>query len=368
MMTKTLFPGRYLQGDGAFSRLGDELARFGERGLAILAPSAERNLREGLQAQSVAVHLEPEPFNRECCETEIERLCAKGRQCRSAFIVAIGGGKTIDTGKIVADRLGVPVAVVPTIASTDAPCSACAVIYNERDEVAKVAYQRRNPDLVLVDTRIIAQAPVRFLVAGMGDALATRFEAESCQRSLANNEAGGKGSMTAHALARLCYDTLLEYGVAARLACEAGAVTPALEHIVEANTLLSGLGFESGGLAAAHSVHNGLTVLAPTHGYYHGEKVAMGVLASLFLTDKPRALIDEVYGFCEAVGLPTTLADIGLPAVSRDDLQRVAERACIPGEFIHHEAASVSPAAVLDALLMADGEGRRRKGAALPTL
>ena len=362
MITTTVFPGRYVQGYQAFNRLGGELARFGKRGLAILAPSAHQNLLDDLQAQSAAVHLEWELFNRECCEPEIERLLTRGKTSRCEFIVAIGGGKTIDTGKIVADRLGVPVAVVPTIASTDAPCSSCAVIYTEGGEVVSSIYQRKSPNLVLVDTAIIARAPVRFLVSGMGDALATRFEAEACRQTLSNNEAGGKGSMTGYALAQLCYDTLIEYGVAAKISCEANAVTPALEHIVEANTLLSGLGFESGGLAAAHSIHNGLTVLAPTHGYYHGEKVTIGVLTSLFLTDRPRAVIDEVYGFCESVGLPTTLADIGLASASRDDLGKVADRACIDGEFIHHEPVELSPDAVVHALLAADGEGRRRKG------
>ncbi|MHB8910376.1 MAG: glycerol dehydrogenase [Syntrophales bacterium] len=361
MITKTVFPGRYMQGYKAFNRLGGELARFGERGLAILAPSAHQNLLDDLQAQATAVHLEWELFNRECCEPEIERLFTKGKKCRCEFIVGIGGGKTIDTSKIVADRLNVPVAVVPTIASTDAPCSSCAVIYTEEGAVVSSVYQRRNPDLVLVDTGIIARAPVRFLVSGMGDALATLFEAEACRQTLSNNEAGENGSMTAYALARLCYDTLLEYGVAAKISCEAQAVTPALEHVVEANTLLSGLGFESGGLAAAHSIHNGLTVLTPTHGYYHGEKVTIGLLASLFLTDKPKSVIEEVYAFCGSVGLPTTLADIGLSAVSRDDLKRVADRICIDGEFIHHEAVEVTPDAVVHALLAADGEGRRRK-------
>ena len=89
--------------------------------------------------------------------------------------------------------------------------------------------------------------------------------------------------------------------------------------------------------------------------------MAVGVLTSLFLTDKPRATIDEVYGFCEAVGLPTTLADIGLSAVSRDELRRVGERTCIVGEFIHHEPGEISPESVVDALLTADAEGRRRK-------
>jgi len=94
-----------------------------------------------------------------------------------------------------------------------------------------------------------------------------------------------------YAITRLCCDTLLEYGLAAKISGEAHAVTPALEHIVEANTLLSGLGFESGGLAAAHAIHNGFTVLEKIHDQQHGEKVAFGTLASLFLTDKPGEII-----------------------------------------------------------------------------
>jgi glycerol dehydrogenase len=138
-------------------------------------------------------------------------------------------------------------------------------------------------------------------------------------------------------------------------------VTPALERVIEANTLLSGLGFESGGLASCHAIHNGLTALDETHHYWHGEKVAIGVLASLFLTDKSADLIDEVFTFCEDVGLPTTLAEIGLEKVTDDQLMIVAERACAPGETIYHEPIPVTPQTVFAALKAADAEGRRRK-------
>jgi len=140
-------------------------------------------------------------------------------------------------------------------------------------------------------------------------------------------------------------------------------VTPALERVVEANTLLSGLGFESGGLGAAHAIHNGLTELPGSHDAWHGEKVAVGVLASLFLTDKPREVIDQVFDFCLEVGLPTTLAEIGLEGVSDEDLMRVAERSCIEGETIHNEPMPVTPAMVAAALRAADAEGRRRRDA-----
>ena len=243
----------------------------------------------------------------------------------------MGGGKTIDTAKIAADRAGIPVIVVPTIASTDAPCSGCAVLYSEQGVFESVYYQKSNPAAVLVDMNIIARAPVRFLVAGMGDALATWFEARSCSDTQSPNECGGLSTLTGLSLARLCYDTLLQYGAAARIAAERQIVTPALEHIVEANILLSGVGFESGGLASAHSIHNGLTALDETHAYYHGEKVAFGVLAGLQLTDAPPEESSAVFAFCEEVGLPTTLADIGLGNVDRDRTDAGRRKSLCPG-------------------------------------
>ncbi|MDO9632111.1 MAG: glycerol dehydrogenase, partial [Humidesulfovibrio sp.] len=317
MISTTLFPGRYVQGAGALSRLGRELARLGSRHFLICSPHPLEHLLPpllpGLE-QAGAVHVER--FGRECTDQEIKRLLAGVQDFGAQAVTAIGGGKTMDAAKAVASRAGIPVAVVPTIASTDAPCSSVCVIYTPEGVFQRVDLLPRNPDLVLVDTEVMAQAPARFLVSGMGDALATWFEAESCRVSRGQNIAGDVGSMTAHALSRLCYETVRDWGLAARTACEAHVVTPALERVVEANTLLSGLGFESGGLGAAHSIHNGLTALPGVHGLYHGEKVAFGVLASLFLTDKPVALMDEVYTLCEVLGLPTTFADLGLEGVT----------------------------------------------------
>jgi len=369
MISTTLFPGRYVQGRGALSRLGKELARLGGRHFIICSPHPLEHLLPPLlpdveQAGAVRV----ERFGRECTDQEIERLLAVAREFGAQTVTAIGGGKTLDAAKAVASRAGLPVAVVPTIASTDAPCSSVCVVYTPEGIFQRVDLLPRNPDLVLVDTEVMAQAPARFLVAGMGDALATWFEADSCRISRGPNIAGDAGSMTAHALARLCYETIRDWGLAARTACEAKVVTPALERVVEANTLLSGLGFESGGLGAAHSVHNGLTALAAVHTRSHGEKVAFGVLASLFLADRPIALMNEVYGLCETLGLPTTLADLGLDGVSDLDLRRVAEKTCAPDESIHNEPVEISPELVLSALKAADAEGRRRRTCAKAVL
>jgi len=279
----------------------------------------------------------------------------------AGVVVGMGGGKAIDTAKIAADRAGLPVIVVPTIASTDAPCRGCAVIYSPQGAFEAVLYQRSNPAAVLVDLDIIAAAPTRFLVAGMGVALATWFEARSCERSRSPNECGGLSTAAGLHIARLCYETLLAHGAAAKAASERHAVTPALDRIVEANILLSGLGFECAGVASAHAIHNGLTALTETHSHYHGEKVAFGVLAGLHLNGADPEESETVYSFCEEVGLPTTLADIGLAEAGPDKLMTAAVKACASDQPIHHEPVEITPQRVCDAMLAADALGRTRK-------
>jgi glycerol dehydrogenase len=360
-ITTTIFPGRYVQGAGALHSLGEEVARLGKKALAIVDRAVETIVAPYLKSGEGVTFLCNE-FCGECCDPEIDRLVALARKENCDVIVGVGGGKALDTAKAVAFAIKHPVVIVATLASTDAPCSALSVIYTPTGEFARYLLYPCNPNVVVVDTAIVCKAPVRFLVSGMGDALSTWFEAEDCQIKKAGNMTGRLGSMSAFALARLCYDTLLNYGTTAKLACEAGVVTSALEHIVEANTLLSGLGFESGGLSGAHAIHNGLTILPETHHYWHGEKVAIGTLALLMLTDRPPSVIKDVYDFCEAVGLPTTFAQIGLENITDKQLMAVATAACAPGETIHNCPCEVTPTRVFAALKAADAEGRARQG------
>lgn len=363
MFSKAVFPGKYIQGAGAVRELPALVNLFGTRGLLLASPSVASRVLPACGIDWGGRQAPVEVFCGECCERELQRLAAAAALTQADVLVGMGGGKTIDTAKIAADRAGLPVIVVPTIASTDAPCSGCAVLYSEDGIFDSVCYQRANPAAVLVDLEIIAAAPARFLVSGMGDALSTWFEARSCERTGAPNECGGRGTAAGYALARLCYETLLEYGVAAKGDTENHLVTLAVERIVEANTLLSGVGFESAGLATAHAIHNGLTALAETHAFYHGEKVAFGVLVGLQLTCAPAEELAAVYSFCANVGLPTTLAAVGLELAKHSDLQLVAEKACAPEQPIHHEAGEIMPAVVLEAIYAADEFGRRRMGA-----
>ncbi len=358
---KAVFPGKYIQGENALNELPALIKLYGKNALILASPTVKSHILSRYNFADPLYSLFIEEFQSECSEKELSRLAEIVSRLKVDVIIGMGGGKTIDAAKIASDRAEIPVIVVPTIASTDAPCSGCAVIYSDAGTFESVYYQKMNPQVVLVDMNVMAEAPTRFLVAGMGDALATWFEARSCERTMSPNECGGYSTMTGLNLAKLCFDTLLANGAEAKTASEMHIVTPALNRIVEVNILLSGIGFESSGLASAHSVHNGLTALDETHTFYHGEKVAFGVLTGLHLTE---ALPDEmniVYAFCEEIGLPTTFSDIGLAEIDRNKLLKVAQKACLPQEGIHHEAGVITPEKVMLAMIAADAKGRSRK-------
>ena len=233
------------------------------------------------------------------------------------------------------------------------------MIYTEAGEFEEYLIYPKNPDMVVMDTAIIAKAPVRLLVSGMGDALSTWFEAKACYDARAISMAGGQSTEAALSLARLCYDTLLAEGEKARLAAQAGVVTEALERIIEANTYLSGIGFESSGLAAAHAIHNGFTILEECHHLYHGEKVAFGTLAQLVLQNSPMDEIETVLGFCQRVGLPVTLAQMGVKEGIDEKIAAVAKATCAEGETIHNMPFAVTPESVHAAILTADLLGQQ---------
>lgn len=352
-------PARYVQGRDAMRSLAAQLRRLGVSGRAfILASPTARKIAEEIWRETFAqegLDYTLSDFGGECSLAEIARGTEAARG--ASVVVGAGGGKTLDAARAIAAERDLPVACCPTTASSDAPCSALSVVYSEDGVFEKCLFYKRNPDLVLVDSSIIARAPVRQLIAGMGDALATYFEADASMRAHRINVVGGQSTMAAAAIARLCYDTLLTDGTAAVAAAHAGAITPALERIIEANTLLSGLGFESGGLAVAHSVHNGLTAAPQTHDRLHGEKVAFGTLVQLVLEGRETSVLDEAMGFCCDVGLPVTLAELGLRSLSRETARAIAARAVAPGESAHNEPFAVTADTLMDAIYAADAMG-----------
>ena len=367
-------PSKYVQGPDEILNLGYFVSTYGKKALLIAHKDDAARVKDKLDktAKKYGVEFVPANFGGESSRKEVERLQKVAKEKGCDCIIVLGGGKAIDTAKCVAK--GHNLIIVPTIAATDAPTSHSAVLYFEDGSFDDYAYFIQNPSVVLIDTTVIAKAPKRFLVAGMGDALSTYFEARASVQSFGNVNAGlpcganradgtllARGTNTAFALAKLCYETLLEEGYKAMLACEAKVVTPALENIIEANILLSGLGFESGGLAAAHAIHDGLTVLEEAHHFYHGEKVAFGTLCQLVLENAPEEEIFEVIDFCLNVGLPVCLADLGVEDIG-DRIYEVAAKACIPEESIHFMPFPVTEADVVAAILAADKIGRAARG------
>lgn len=353
-------PSKYLQGAGEMGKLYTYAKDYGKKALILITASGYKRIGNIVESSFVGQDFEIvfDYFNGECSKEEINRLRAVVQDKNCDVVIGIGGGKILDTAKAVAYYEKTPVIVCPTIASTDAPCSALSVIYTKEGVFEEYLFLPANPNLVLMDTDIIAKSPVRLTVAGMGDALATYFEARAVKTKGALTCAGGHATSAAMTLAKLCFDTLMSEGLKAKLALEAGACTEAVERIIEANTLLSGLGFESGGLAGSHAIHNGLTVLEGCHHMYHGEKVAFGTITQLVLENIPTEELEEIIGFCIDLGLPVTFEELGIKDVSDEELMDVARAACAENDTLHNMPFEVTPKSVFAALKAADAYGR----------
>lgn len=187
-------PGKYVQGSGELRRFGTHAESLGNRFLVLASPGGMKRCRSQVEEgfASSGKELVFEPFNGECSRPEIDRLVALSREKECDAVIGIGGGKLLDTAKAAAHYLKCPVALSPSIASTDAPCSALSVIYTPDGVFQEYLLHPSNPNLVVVDSQVVAQAPARLLVSGMGDALATYFEARACKASGAANMTGQK--------------------------------------------------------------------------------------------------------------------------------------------------------------------------------
>ncbi|ALS36516.1 glycerol dehydrogenase [Enterococcus rotai] len=366
-------PTKYVQGEDELLNLGYFVTTFGKKALLIAHADDVNRVKDKLDktAETFDISFVESNFHGEASRIEVARLQKVAEENECDCVIGLGGGKAIDTAKCVAE--GHNLIIVPTIVATDAPTSHSAVLYTEDGQFDDYAYFVQSPSVVLIDTVVIANAPTRFLVSGMGDALSTYFEARATHNSYSNVNAGlpcgaregvcppAKGTNTALALAKLCYETILEDGLKAKEASDNNVVTPALENIIEANILLSGLGFESAGLAAIHAIHDGLTVLHDAHGATHGEKVAFSTICQLVLENAPKAELYEVLDFALSIGLPVCLADLGVKEISDAELTEVAEKSCIPEESIHSMPFPITVDQVKAAIIVADKIGTEYK-------
>lgn len=356
-------PKKFFIGTGMLSKIDSFVKDFGDNSLIIsdefILPRVEGEALPALRAAGLRGHTEK--FGRECCRREVDRLQTCVKESGANVIVGIGGGKTLDTAKAVAFYCHLPVVLFPTIASTDAPCTALAVLYTESGEFDQYLYLPQNPDVVVADTSVIAAAPVRFFSAGVGDALATWFEARACYAAEGLNLVLHKPSRTGLGLAELCYRLLSENIEAAMDAVTRKVPTPALEQIIEATIYLSGVGAEAGGLAAAHAVNNGMSVVADLHQAQHGEKVVFGLLTQLVLENAPAEEWREVVRIIKAARLPLTLEDMGLKTFNEAEWRDVARIACAPDDTMNNMPMELTVDDVYNAMVAANEMAHRLK-------
>ncbi|MCD8100425.1 MAG: glycerol dehydrogenase [Oscillospiraceae bacterium] len=329
MRIAVVSPSKYIQQAGIISEIGAYTAVLGKSALVVM--TSNNALRIG---KEIRCSLEKygcrcifADFSGDTTQAEIERIASYCTKESCDVIIGAGGGQALDTARAAANMLDKRLLIFPTVASNDAPCSAIAVIHNESGQVVEVRELKHNPDVVLVDTEIIAKAPARFLVSGIGDALATWYEARACAEKGIKTHAGGCTGRAALALAQLCRDTLFELGVQAIESVRRGEVTEAVEEVVHAAIYLSGFGFENGGVAASHAVNDGFTALPQAAKLLHGELVGFGILIQLELENNHREK-KKVCDFMRKIGLPTSLQELGLKDLTEDELQKVSETAC----------------------------------------
>lgn len=353
-------PSKYVQGLGAMEDLHVYLEGLGTRATVITSETSWKRVGERINesAEKGGFEVNTFFFNGESSRSQIEGAEKVVGETNSDIVIGLGGGKAIDTAKSAAAHTGAKCAILPTIASTDAPTSALSVIYTDDGDVESYEFHRKNPDLVLMDSEVIARAPVRYLISGMADALATRWEGKAAAAAGTIAVSGGRPSNAALALGELAWDNCRNYGSAAIRAVKANAVTPAVEVIIETNTYHSGIGFESGGFSGAHSVHNGLTALPETHSMMHGEKVSFGLLVQMILENRTARELDEYIEFAAEVGLPVTLAGINVQDLSEERLQKTAELVVKEGETIHWMPFPVTQDMVAGAIVGADAYAR----------
>ena len=349
------FPGRYIQGPEALSQLPQLLVELGARHTALLADATVRGAL-GARIDAALAASPPGPrltatwldFPGECSARTILTFAERVNACDT--VVALGGGKSIDTGKGIARHLGARLIIVPTIASNDSPTSRLIVLYDDGHRVAGVELLARNPDVVLVDTAVIAQAPARFFAAGMGDALSKKFEAQQCHLAGGRNFYGTRSLPTARLMADRCYDTIREFGEAAlqQVATERRP-NHAVERVIEATVLLSGVGFESGGLSLAHALVRGFSAHPVLGRFLHGEVVAFGTLVQLVAEGRPSAESAEHAAFTQRLGLPTSFSWFGIERVGAAELDEMARITCT-APYIAHLQPAIDAAGVRSAL------------------
>ena len=347
---KVILPARYVQGQGVLNQLGVYVKQHGSKPFVVSGRTSWSRVKARVQASLLQAGVPLAGHDdsvTECTHAKINEVAARVEALEADIVIGCGGGKAVDTAKAVSEKLQLPVITVPTQCATNADQMADAVVFSEDHRFIEDIYLSQAPVLVIVDTEVVARAPSMFLVQGMGDALACGFEKPAYAETMRAKNAQEQATNAALEVNLRCFQTLMAHGIQAKKDAEAGRITDAVESIVEAIKLQSGFGFGGGGCAAAHAVHNGLTIV-PGIARKHGEIVAYGTLVQMVLEKRPMGEVERVMRWCRELGLPIRLSDLGKLDLSH--LPKAAEKACDPNDSMSNMPFPVNSVMVLQAM------------------
>jgi glycerol dehydrogenase len=329
-------PPRYIQGAGALRELPRLIGQFGRRPLIIADDGAGEALRGEIEQQL------KETTDRvifglagaQCTAAEIERFSETARMLEADVLAGLGGASAIFLAKGVCLALRLPLVALPTLPCCHAAVSRLIEVEADGESAAETRLMPLPPDLVLVDTALLAAAPPRLFIAGLGDVLARKFEIEQGADAGALNLLDGRPTLLAASAAEAAYRAIREHAIAALTLRTRRSSGEAFERVAEAMLLLGGIAHESGGPSIAHALARGFAALSPCRTMLHGELVAFALLAQLRFEERPAALLSELVGFYRSLGLPARLAEIGIvadaPAAAEEAARRGAQGFLVP--------------------------------------
>lgn len=353
----SIAPAQVIRGSRVLAENAKLFARFGQRPLivggdrtlAIALPFLTEPLSGLMVAQAT--------YQQDCSELTIASLHEAAEHHSADFIIGVGGGKALDAAKLLAYQRQLPIVSVPTSAATCAGWTALSNVYSQTGAFLYDVGLPCCPDAIVLDYELVATAPRRTLVAGIGDAIAKWYEA-----SVSSGQSSHTMVIGAVQQARVLRDILFQKSVNA-------LENPGSDdwcEVVDATVLMAGVIGGMGGAqcrtVAAHAVHNGLTHVSKTGlrlpgSTLHGEKVAYGILVQLRLEEMAAGSAlaatarDQLLKFYREIGLPTSLDDLGLAELTMTQLEQAATVACKAKSDIHHLPFSVQIEQVMAAMV-----------------